>query len=863
MPSLSLLVSVGMAIVTIAQGATVCLKTQPRAQDAPASNSISEALHKVLATHKNGLCSGAFPTLPNGSKGNKMRRSAGGLVMEVVRDSKTVKIDHSCADAFNRIISDCIRHGNFWGGNASSTGVHYAIYNEDYPKNWRPDQSSASQPAGLHPHSKPKPKPKPTPSSSPTPPARVFKPDPKPALEHSGIFHSSPKVPIVTPHATKPTRPSGPITTPAVGPPPKQYKTVTLKDVTGKPNSFSQTKTTDSSGHATILPIWFDAVGAAIIVTGVLGAIPLAALPPPPPPAGFPQLRIGSDGRATLSRGPHQNDNPTPDHPQQHSPSSPSPSPPPSSSARLSPSTSTSSSQSSSSKAPSGPTKLSMIIPKNGMSSLNLAFTAELTQAFGHQLTITENEYVGVMFWAVPLTALERRHYASNDVVRAIETISPINLNEYEPTDTPTRPEEVVENARSNGSTSEMLQRRAMGPTFQDNADYSLFELSLPPPGQPIVSSTYNFDAAAGVGSTIYILDTGANADSTDYKRMPGSKRWLYVDAALPGEAAESDPLSHGACVISKAAGWYYGVAKRANVVSAKIRYSSGDFGVMRALDLIARDITLPMRGKVVVNISIALTQSPQSVIGAVRNMMDAMIRELGVIFVVPSGNFGGSSPNINQFPAAFGFELPIIVVGAVDEEGITPLFSQGGPHLTVSAPGVSVLCSTAHGDFAGRRSGTSFASPAVAGLAAYLLSLERFGPPLAQGGISSLAQNMKTLVQRLAYKRGVGRLPVAYNGYLPLAPDPADDLALCSAFGLIPKRGEKTACCKSSKLAKSFLIAFKLTSLLARPPLPSSGPPPVATHPPVVVPTTTSSTIPIPTPDVVRTEIYHLLNAA
>ncbi|KAI9761034.1 MAG: hypothetical protein M4579_001297 [Chaenotheca gracillima] len=144
MPRLSLLLGVWLTITTAAQGTTTCLQNQPRAQDAPSELAISEALQKVLSRSLNGPCSGTFPTLPNGSKGNRLRLSTGSLKLEVLRDNASAPIDYSCVNAFNTIIYECIGIANKWGGVVTSNGVTYSIFNQAYPANWNPSTTSTT-----------------------------------------------------------------------------------------------------------------------------------------------------------------------------------------------------------------------------------------------------------------------------------------------------------------------------------------------------------------------------------------------------------------------------------------------------------------------------------------------------------------------------------------------------------------------------------------------------------------------------------------------------------------------------------------------------------------------------------------------
>lgn len=120
----------------------------------------------------------------------------------------------------------------------------------------------------------------------------------------------------------------------------------------------------------------------------------------------------------------------------------------------------------------------------------------------------------------------------------------------------------------------------------------------------------------------------------------------------------------------------------------------------------------------------------------------------------------------IDNFPATLGGELPMFVVGAVDERGDTYINGQGGPLLTVSAPGVDVLCAAYQGRGSQISSGTSFSAPMVGGLAAYLFSVAKYKTVLnVDGDLSKVPENMIRLVKSLAYPRGNGTDPVIFNG--------------------------------------------------------------------------------------------------
>src|SRR6266545_224131 len=127
------------------------------------------------------------------------------------------------------------------------------------------------------------------------------------------------------------------------------------------------------------------------------------------------------------------------------------------------------------------------------------------------------------------------------------------------------------------------------------------------------------------------------------------------------------------------------------------------------------------------------------------------------------------------------GNQFPIVVVGAVDPDGIYAPYSQGLAYeLTVSAVG-RVFCASHEGG-ATEFQGTSYgeplsiqistsndigcgdlAAPAVAGLAAYLMSLDQYSVQLLVPG--SVARNVRDLIKSLAYARQALQPAVVWNG--------------------------------------------------------------------------------------------------
>ncbi|KAF5610114.1 Allergen Pen n 13 [Fusarium subglutinans] len=259
--------------------------------------------------------------------------------------------------------------------------------------------------------------------------------------------------------------------------------------------------------------------------------------------------------------------------------------------------------------------------------------------------------------------------------------------------------------------------------------------------------SGYTYDEKAGQGVTIYVLDEGFNLKHKEFTSSPGTKRWIFSK----GASGENDPDGHGSCCASKALGSTVGVAPKANLVAVKLKLTS--WSLLKAWQAVVLDVKQnKLQGKAV----------------WFRDALETLLKNLealDVVVVSSSGNFG-THIDVSTYPSLFADRTPIIVTGAVDNEGKLARFSQGGPLVTTTAPGVAVKCAAMSGTSAyqaGQEStGTSFSTPAVAGLAAYFLSLDSLRPRLQVPG--SVARNVKALIQEHHYARVSGGPKVAWN---------------------------------------------------------------------------------------------------
>ncbi|GBB88845.1 hypothetical protein RclHR1_15460005 [Rhizophagus clarus] len=277
----------------------------------------------------------------------------------------------------------------------------------------------------------------------------------------------------------------------------------------------------------------------------------------------------------------------------------------------------------------------------------------------------------------------------------------------------------------------------------------------------------YLYDEQGGEGVTVYIIDTGVNIRHADFE---GRAKWGIT---VPQGDEDIDGNGHGTHVAGTVGGKRFGVSKKSKIVAIKVLRSNGSgtmSDVIKGVEYAAK-FHLDEQDKARKEGRVFKGSGANMSLGGGRSRtLDDAVNgavNVGLNFAVAAGNDNRDACDYS--PAA---AENAITVGASTIEDERAWFSNYGKCVDVFAPGKDILSAWIGSTRATNTiSGTSMASPHVAGLIAYLLSLEAdsssefFSAPLTP-------KELKDKIIKLATPDKLSKIPsdtknlLIYNNY-------------------------------------------------------------------------------------------------
>jgi len=221
-------------------------------------------------------------------------------------------------------------------------------------------------------------------------------------------------------------------------------------------------------------------------------------------------------------------------------------------------------------------------------------------------------------------------------------------------------------------------------------------------------------DDADGTGVNAYVIDTGVMISHSDFNGR-AQNGWDFID----NDSVANDCNGHGTHVAGTIGSSTYGVAKNTTITAVRVLNCQGsgtNSGVIAGVDWVAQNATLPA----VANMSLgggnstALDNSVQSAIDA------------GVVFAVAAGN-----SNSDACVGSPNKVADALTVASSTSSDARSSFSSWGSCIDLFAPGSSIT-STWNNGGTNTISGTSMASPHVAGVAVLYLQSNPSATPSA-----------------------------------------------------------------------------------------------------------------------------------
>ncbi len=267
------------------------------------------------------------------------------------------------------------------------------------------------------------------------------------------------------------------------------------------------------------------------------------------------------------------------------------------------------------------------------------------------------------------------------------------------------------------------------------------------------VQSPKAWDVTQGdAGVVVAVVDTGVDLQHQDLKdRLSDPSTWYDFGE---DDADPTDTQGHGthvAGIVAATGNNGIGVAGagwRTTIMPVKV---FPDNSTSTSVSKIAKGIVHATdKGAHIINLSLGSSVASNTLRDAVNYAYNHQ-----VLLVAAAGNNNSEDPS---YPAAFDH---VIAVAATDRDDTKANFSNYGTWVDISAPGVGIVSTylTSKGEYASM-SGTSMASPLVAGVAALVKALHPgWGPDRIEQALEDGADNIDGKNPSYRGKLGKGRL--------------------------------------------------------------------------------------------------------
>ncbi len=235
-----------------------------------------------------------------------------------------------------------------------------------------------------------------------------------------------------------------------------------------------------------------------------------------------------------------------------------------------------------------------------------------------------------------------------------------------------------------------------------------------------------------GSGVLVAIIDTGVDCAHPDLKCNLTDGANMTNSATPP-----MDDNGHGTHVAGIIAGQgkdggVFGVAPQVTIIPVKVLNADGSGNLS---DVVSGIYWAMTHGARVINMSLGAPTSAAALEQAVHKAYQA-----GVVIVAASGNDGENASRSGgastvDYPGAYPW---VIAVAASDRSDHIAPFSSFGPAVDITAPGDGILSTVPNGYE--KMSGTSMASPHIAGVAALAVASGASGPESVKAALNTSA---------------------------------------------------------------------------------------------------------------------------